>query len=179
MQLNKALVKELDNILGEKSGQGMLYLLSLYFKLKNNVFELEVMTTVNRQGYVEKDHSSGNIIFKIPLFEGEEISNNWEWIEEFRQLFNSKNKARKGSKQAVISRMKKFFSDNPDVRKEEVLGATLMYLRSVEPTYCKTAHKFIYEGKGIMKSSDLSEWVEKYKETQERNKTIHNRNKLL
>ena len=61
--------------------------------------------------------------------------------------------------------MKKFFSENPDVRKEEVIGATTMYIRSTEAKYIRLPHYFISKGVGSEKTSDLFNWIEKYRIT--------------
>lgn len=61
--------------------------------------------------------------------------------------------------------MKKFFSENPDVRKEEVMGATIMYIRSTEDKYIRLPHYFISKGVGSEKTSDLFNWIEKYRIT--------------
>jgi hypothetical protein len=75
-------------------------------------------------------------------------------------------------------RMKLFFSENPHVRKEDVLEATTLYLRNVESQYVKTAERFIYDGQGNYKMSMLSQWVDRVLEAKSKNKIDPN-NKLM
>ena len=73
-------------------------------------------------------------------------------------LFKAKNPERRGVKADVLKRMKKFFVNNPSVRKDEVFQATENYLKNVsEPIYCKKSHKFIYEIDG---TSMLKDYVD-------------------
>ena len=61
--------------------------------------------------------------------------------------------------------MKAFFADNPDVRKEEVIGATKMYFRTLNSAeYITSSHYFISKGVGRDRTSALEGWVEKYRE---------------
>ena len=39
--------------------------------------------------------------------------------------------------------MKKFFATYPDVRKDEVIDATVMYLQNTNRTYVRNPHYFI------------------------------------
>ena len=113
-------------------------------------------------GIYEADHKSKTIKWNIPLFE--EQLTNFEWVKPWMEEFGRINPERKGLFKYVMSRMKKFFAENPDIRKEEVISATNMYFRNVEnPKYLKSAHKFIMEGRGNDKYSLLLEWVEKYR----------------
>ena len=60
--------------------------------------------------------------------------------------------------------MKAFFIDNPEIRKEDVIGATKMYIQNLDnPKYLITSHYFITKGLGKDRVSQLEEWVEKYK----------------
>ena len=71
-----------------------------------------------------------------------------------------------------------FFAQNPEVRKHDVLDATTMYLRTVEPQYVKTAERFIYDGQGNYKTSMMSNWIERVLEARLKNKIDPN-NKLM
>ena len=89
----------------------------------------------------------------------EETESGFEWISDWMDLFKNVNPERRGVKADVLRRMKKFFVNNPSIRKEQVLEATKMYLKTVDnPTYCKKSHKFIYEQDG---SSMLLDFVER------------------
>jgi hypothetical protein len=62
--------------------------------------------------------------------------------------------------------MKRFFAENPEIRKEDVIEATKMYIRETnDHTYLRLPHYFIFKGVGLNRISDLSFWIDKYKET--------------
>lgn len=110
-----------------------------------------------------------NEIFKlkIRIFEDEETSDTphdkFAWIKEFRALFKEANPLRDGTLSSTKERMKKFFSENPDVRKDEIMGAVKLYLQHTASAYVMKAHKFIYDGAGVNRNSTLEEWLEKYR----------------
>ena len=80
-------------------------------------------------------------------------------------LFKAKNPERRGVKADVLRRMKKFFVNNPSIRKDEVFQATENYLKSVsEAIYVKKSHKFIYEQDG---TSMLKDYVDGLSKAQE------------
>ena len=61
--------------------------------------------------------------------------------------------------------MKKFFAENPEVRKEDVVNATQMYFSSLtDRQYLTSSHYFIYKGVGRDKLSALAVWVERYQQ---------------
>ena len=61
--------------------------------------------------------------------------------------------------------MKAFFAAYPEYRKDDVYEARDLYLRHVEHVlgrqYCMKSHKFIFDGAGAMKKSELLAWCEK------------------
>lgn len=135
---------------------GLGYLLFLHYGLDPSYTPKELERRVLASGIVSKNYSNDQVEWRIPLFE--ETESGYEWIGEWMDLFKEKNPHRRGTKSFVLSRMKKFFVNNPSVRKEDVMEATKLYLRSVsDPTYCKKSHKFIYEQDG---NSMLQEYVE-------------------
>jgi hypothetical protein len=86
-------------------------------------------------------------------------------------MFGEINPDRRGTKSFVMSRMKKFFVENPTVRVDDIMGATKMYFRNVDNAkFLKSSHKFIMEGKGADRYSLLLEWVEKYQNWQKADK---------
>lgn len=112
----------------------------------------------------EKEIPSNLIEFIISNLFKEEIKTPWDWVkEEYVEYFAHVGKE-KHLKES-LARMKKFFSENPDVRKEEVIGATIMYIRSTEARYIRLPHYFISKGVGSEKTSDLFNWIEKYRIT--------------
>lgn len=114
---------------------GMLYLLSVYHELKDNGrVPDEVIKQVNLSKIMERDYElKGNVIWHIPLYEKGDITNTeWDWIEEWRQLFGNFRSDAIGNKKSCYIKMKKYFAEHPSVRKDDIINATNMYL-----------HKFI------------------------------------
>lgn len=172
MELNKNLKQHLNDV--EKKDEGILYLLSAFHALEVDCIPQSTIRQVNATGIVERDLDNGVLQWNVPLYESQNIDNVWSWVDEFRDKFKRVNPERSGTKQTCIQRMKKWFSENPQYRKEDVLEATDMYLRVTDSRYIMKAHKFIYDGIGVMKNSTLSEWVEKYIERKDRNKNDNN-----
>lgn len=144
---------------------GISYLLSVYFELKPTVFPPLLIQKINVTNIISMDNER-NLMWNVPLFENSDpaASHKWDWVEEWREMFGRINPARKGTKSSTLIRMKTFFSQNPDVRKEEVIGATMLYFKSLQSAdYLITSHYFIFKDKGTNKTSSLEEWIEKYR----------------
>ncbi len=176
MMLNKELVKSMKDTPNLDVDTAILYLLALYHNLSYEGIDEITRKRVNSLNIIERDLNLGGIKWNYTLYEGQVIIDEWSWVNtEFREAFGKINKVRKGDKRACINRMKKYFSDNPTVRKEDVLEATKMYLSSLNSSaYCKKAHKFIYEGSGLNKTSMLNEWIEIY----DKKKNLPKNNKI-
>jgi hypothetical protein len=154
------------------SDEAQLYLLGIYFGLNTEYISEKTRKQVNALGVVEriyKDNSSSPhmLKWKVPLF-NEEKNETFGWIEGYMETFGRINPERKGTKSAVMARMKKFFAEHPEVRKQDVRAATDAYLATVsDPQYLKSAHKFISEGSGFNKVSMLEQYVELVKKVGE------------
>ena len=143
---------------------GISYLLCLYYGTQPSYVPKELERKIFASGIVNKDYSSDTIVWRISLFEEQQTG--YEWIKDWMDLFKSKNPERRGIKRDVLTRMKKFFVNNPAIRKDDVIAATKLYLRNVDnPKYCKKSHKFIYEQDG---TSMLLDYVTQLKEQQTR-----------
>lgn len=139
------------------SHDGICYLLTIYYRLTPSFIPKELENQILCLGIVNKDYENDVIVWKINLFE-EQITG-FEWVTEFMDLFGKVNPERKGVKSDVLNRMKKFFMNNPSIRKDDVLKATKSYLKGIDnPIYCKKSHKFIYEIDG---TSMLFDYVER------------------
>lgn len=135
---------------------GISYLLCLHYGTEPSFMPEGLERKVLATGIVSKDYVSNTIKWNHPLFEETEVG--FEWIKEWMDLFKGVNPDRRGTKSFVLKRMKKFFVNNPTVRKEEVINATKAYFSTVNNSkYCKKSHKFIYEADG---SSMLFDFVE-------------------
>ena len=142
------------------SDDGVPPLLSLYFGYKPSYYPSALLLKLNVAKIVE--HTKTGLQWNIPLFEGVETAFDWV-ITEYLAIFEivGKNKFKRES----VTRMKKLFKENPDIRKEEILGATKMYILNVDPKYVRNPHYFIEKGLGGDKTQDILEWVDKYRIT--------------
>lgn len=143
---------------------GLSYLLAVYFDVKPSYTPTIIIERINRTGIVSFDDKTKSLQWNIPLFD--EQFTNFEWVAtQWITMFEKANKDRKGGVKECVSRMKKFFAANPDIRKDEVMGATEMYIKSVlNVNYLITSHYFISKGAGADRTSTLLQWVEKYRE---------------
>ena len=103
----------------------------------------------------------------LPLFEDLETESKMAWVDTFRNFFKTANSDRAGTRKTCFDRMKIFLRENPEIRAQEILGATEMYVSNTNPAYIMKSHKFIYDGAGSFRNSTLEEWVEKYREARE------------
>lgn len=142
-------------------GDGVLYLLSVYYDLKESFIPDILKKKVHASNIFEYNSKEG-VIWRIPLFE--DMSTHFDWVKDFRILFATKNRERAGDLSACTKRMKKYFSTNPDVRKDEVMEAAELYLKNCEAQFVMKSHNFIYDDKEI---SELSNWIEQVREIRE------------
>ena len=145
---------------------GIAYLLSVFFNCRPSYTPALLVQRLNVANILGID-SNREVVWNIPLFV-EESNDKWHWVLEWNAEFKRINSKRKGSDKDVITRMKAFFADNPDVRKEEVLGATKLYISTLSSAeYIISSHYFISKGIGRDRVSALLGWVEKYRESLE------------
>lgn len=136
---------------------GISGLVLMYHGLKPTFLDKSLTNKLFKSGLVSMDYTNKTFTWKYPLYENTE-ENNYDWVVEWMDLFKKSNPERRGTKAAVMKRMKEFFANNPKYTVENVFNATRQYLRSVtDPKYVKTSHKFIKEQDG---SSKLLEQLE-------------------
>jgi hypothetical protein len=165
MQPINKIVKQLLKEHSINEDLGILALLGIYYNLDiDTCIPDDVIQAINQTKILDKDYANNNSInWQIPLFEGGQ-ADNWEWVAEFVNQFGKINPERRGILKDAITRMKRFFAENPEYRKEDVIQATKNYFRSVrDPQYLMKSHKFIFDGAGVMKKSELLGWCEKLK----------------
>lgn len=135
----------------------LCYLMCLYYNIKPTYIPENLINKILATGIINRDYITGEITWKIN-FLSEDISN-FEWINEYRNLFKSINPERVGVKNQCISRMKRFFINNPSIRKDDIIEATKNYIRQVDnPKYLKSADYFIYyDGENSL----LKEYIER------------------
>lgn len=113
----------------------------------------------------------------------EESDSNWDWVEdEYISLFVKIGK--QPYKRETLSRMKELFSKFPEIRKDDVIGATRAYMShnfGMNPKYFRHPHYFIKKGRGNNATRDILNWIEVYREEEESQNNISSssRSKLL
>jgi len=179
MKIRKELIEKLHKEGPFLVDDILCVLLCLYYNLVPSIIEKvalrEICTYLLEKGYIDKGFHVIVLLFgeEEKSEEKSEEDTPWTWVKtEYIPLFTELGKD-EHSKESV-SRMKKFFSENPDIRKDEVVEATKMYIRSTDSKYVRQPHYFISKGAGVEKLSDLLLWIGKYRtfytpEIQERN----------
>jgi hypothetical protein len=109
----------------------ILYLTSIAMDLKVNCFSEEMIRKVNLLKIVTRNYSETNkLTWLIPLHVKVEETNlpkEWDWISEYRNIFGKVGKDYKSDEKSVLRKMMKYFSENPSVRKEDVIDAAKLY----------------------------------------------------
>lgn len=176
MKINPQINQLLLNY-GIPENDGIAYLLSIYFNVRPSYTPpllVQRMNVTNILGISPEKE----VMWHIQLFSGE-AQEKWDWVKEWNQKFKDINIKRKGSDIACITRMKAFFADNPDVRKEDVIEATKLYFRSLNNAdYLMSSHYFISKGVGRDRVSTLETWVERYKELLSNTASIETNNDI-
>jgi hypothetical protein len=159
---------ELDDILN--------YFVSLHYNLNPTYIPELVKKQANTTGILQRDYTKGTVIWTVPLFDSESsiplISEDkkWEWVHtEYRKLFMDIKGIAGGDKKGCVTKMKKFFAENPETRKEQILIAAKMYTIDFangtnNPKFMQRADYFISkvvktEG-GNSSQSRLSQYLE-------------------
>lgn len=154
------------------TNEALLYLLSLYYDLPAICFNQEIIRKTNLSKIVERDYNKQDTTPKwnINLFQEEEkIEEAWDWVDkEYRNLFGKIRLDAKGDKNGCTDKMKKFFSANPEVRKEDIILATKLYLdpfmaNTQNIKYMQRADYFISKKIEGTKTSRLEQYLEQLK----------------
>lgn len=155
---------------------GKLYLLALYHGLDTSVIPEVIVRKVNHTKICERDYGSKTIKWNTPLFDtpGMVVDTGWAWVTtEFRDLFYQIRKDAAGDPKSVMKKMKKFFSEHPEVRKDEVIAAANLYLSefrtgSQNSKYLQKADYFISKQDAGIVSSRLEQYLEIVKKEEEK-----------
>jgi len=132
MEINQEIIDRL-----EKSNididEGLLYLIGTYFNLRTqDIISEQTMKQVNFSKIITRDYSKTphETVWNIPLFAGAHTEDFgvWSWVLEWREMFMRLKEGAGGDRKDCISKMKRYFAANPDVRKEEVFKAADLYL---------------------------------------------------
>lgn len=163
MKINTEIIK----ILSEEDidiDKGLNYLVCKFFNLKVDLIPIPIQQKVIATNIFEDKNNKTT--WNVPLFGSPGVDKAWDWVqEEYIPLFS---KIGKGSyKRETLKRMKKLFSEFPHIRKEDVLGATEMYLLNTKPQFIRQPHYFIEKGVGTAKTQDILEWIDTYNDAKE------------
>lgn len=153
---------------------GMTYLLSLYHSLDCTYFPPEFKVKMNTTGIYVLE--KGTLKWVTPLTETQLTAFEWV-INEYIPLFERIGKP--PHTRECVSRFKKFFAENPEVRKDDVMEATLMYIKNTEPKYVMFPHYFIQKGVGSAKTQTILDWIEKVKISQQQQKNRVSNSNIL
>ncbi|MDB4285869.1 hypothetical protein N9933_01045 [bacterium] len=139
----------------------LLYLLSLYHELNPTCIPNEVKIKVHALNIVAM--STHGLVWYVPLFETQ--STDYGWVEnEYLALFEPYG-THKQHKVECLKRMKKFFYEYfGTYNKEQVLGATKLYVQNGVRTggYIRLPHYFITKGRGDNRIQDIITWIDVY-----------------
>lgn len=92
----------------------------------------------------------------------------WAWVKtDYCELFKAKNHAKGGYVKESITRMKKMFAAMPEIRKEDVISTTKLYLSQTDGKYIRFPHYFLKKGVGTSAVYEFNNWYEKYLEQKE------------
>lgn len=157
MKINSKIVEILTEY-NIRQEDGICYLISLFHGYEPTYIPEHLKVKVNMTKIVENE--LGSLKWNVGLYEGVETA--FDWVTtKYIKLFDVAGKATHGRES--LTRMKKLFASNPDIRIEEVLGATEMYIRNTQTTYVRQPHYFIEKGKGVEKTQDILNWIDKYR----------------
>lgn len=147
--------------------EALCYLFCLRNELSIDHISTQTIKQVNETcDFFEKDFDDNdNIKWKIKFYVEDSLEK-LNWVDEFRNKFKQVNPTRAGTYKDVHKRLTKFLKEN-DFTKNQILGAVDTYLEDmvrhgVDPKFVKSAHKFIYEGQGKLKSSMLEDYCNKF-----------------
>lgn len=118
------------------------------------------------------------VVWNIPLYEKQENKSldKFDWVKaEYVPLFVGKVRYAR----EATARMKKLFAENPDIRKEEVLGATEMYVNNTNPLYLMFPHYFIEKGTGANKTQSILHWIDEFRESEKANEGFRDDSRRL
>lgn len=105
------------------------------------------------------------------FIETEDTKDPWAWVKtEYCAMFKAKNPKRGGYIKESVSRMKKMFAGNPEIRKEDVIGTVKLYLSQTDSRYIRAPHYFLKKGVGVNAVYEFDTWYEKYLEAKEAGK---------
>lgn len=141
---------------------GICYLIAIYHGYEPTYIPEELKMKINATGIIVEKNK--NIHWNVPLYNKQVTG--FDWVKtEYVLMFKEANSDRGGNVRESIARMKKLFAKDPEIRKDDVIGATRMYLLNTDPRYIRRPHYFIEKGQGANKTFDILDWIDKYRLT--------------
>jgi hypothetical protein len=162
MKINEKIYENLKGT-GIKIGDALLFMMSNHFNIDSTLITSNIKTVCGLAGLTIMNKDSKGYRNLIPLFSDETLKDSaWDWVDtEYISLFKSLNIT--APKKDVIIRMKNLFSENPDIRKDDVIKAAKMYIENTDVKYIQQPHYFILKGIGVAKTQNILIWVDKVK----------------
>lgn len=161
MEINNEILEIFQEFKIQKDN-GICYLLSLYYGYKPDYIPDNFKQKMNTTGIYTEE--KGSIKWNIPLFEGQQTA--FDWVKtEYVTLFKEANDAKGGHVREATTLIKQVFAKNPSIRKDDILGATRLYIQNTDPRFIMLPHYFIQKGKGGEKTQTLLTWLDKYEES--------------
>ena len=128
----------------------------------------EALSKVDSLGVFDENEAVTLIINDIYDSIGADTENSkdpWNWVKtEYCALFKAKNPKKGGKIKESTARMKKMFSSIPEIRKEDVIQTTKLYLSQTDSRFIRFPHYFLKKGVGAEAIYEFLDWYEKYKE---------------
>ena len=157
--------KKVEDILSSnniKVEDGLCYLLCIYHNIETDLVPYELRKRIHALN-IFKINNKDNIVWDIELFDSPDIK--FEWVKtEYVVLFKKANVKKGGHVRESKARMKKFFTENPEIRKEDVINATKHYLTNTDYRFIRDPHYFIFKDSGVNRTSDLLNAIEEWQE---------------
>lgn len=149
---------------------GLTCLLAYYYDTQTDYIPAEIHTQLLAAGIISFDMED-NLIWNISLFEGE-VASKFDWVEkEYCPMFlQHDSKMLPFEKESKI-RMIKFFKENPDIRKDDVINAVELYFKEKPYPMVDSPHYFIEKGRGVDKVCKLYNWVMRLRELESGSET--------
>jgi hypothetical protein len=165
-QINPEIVETLNKFNIKDKSAALIYLFCIR---ENIVIDNDFM--VKHELTVKQVHISKvcelvgieNIQWNIPFYVSdiEPDDDNWKWVKEYQKVFKDIRADKGGSLADCVRRMKKFFAEHPEVRKEDVIDAARLYTTTCDNwNYLQNAHYFISKGVSNLKTSRLEQYLE-------------------
>lgn len=157
--------------------EGLLCLLAVYHKISYSKISFDTLTKLAE---VEDTTSiTNNLVWEHKLFiDSDKVETPFDWVkDEYIELFERYGKG--GFVRESTARMKRLFSENPEIRKEDVLNATRLYLFNTNPKFSRQPHYFIRKGSGVNMTQDILEWIDRAKEVTEATTERDNNRSLI